>query len=274
MEVRPLSKDTLLNEALCGSGHLLLKSDLSERERVVVRSAEIKVKWLEKMIPKGLTAQIAYEGQESVGFIEYMPIELANLQKGKGLYVINCMVAPHTPLGGTARRERIPGCGSALVNAMIEDVRDKCDGIVAPRAIAYTSDLKGFFSKLGFEEFENKGMKKYVKWFRSGELPEPIRYESKYQFRPVVGKVVVDTFWSSICRALPHALLNLREVCSEAGEGVVLKEFCVDEREDLERYGIDDVTYFNGGLPHHSYQLFDKETIRDLLNKAKEASQT
>jgi hypothetical protein len=273
MEIRPLTKDIMLTEALCGSGGLLQKPDLTPAERMVIRSAEVKVMWLEKMIPRGLMAQIAYEEEEPVGFIEYMPIELSNYQKGEGLCVINCMVAPHIPPGGVARRERIPGCGSALVSAMIEDVRGKCDGIVAPRAIAYTSDLKGFFEKIGFEEFENKGMKKYIRRFRPGELPEPVRYESRYQFRPVAGKVVVDTFWSSMCRVIPHALLKLREASSEAGENVVLNEFCVDERENLERYGIDDVTYFNGRLPHHSYQLFDKEKIRDLLEKAKEPGQ-
>lgn len=130
MEIKPLDKNTLLNEALCGSGEILLKSELTDKERTMLQAAKIKTKWLKKMIPKGLAAQISFDGEESIGFIEYMPIELSNFYKGKGLYVINCMVAPHTPPWGKAHRERIPGCGSALVNAMIEDVKDKCNGIV------------------------------------------------------------------------------------------------------------------------------------------------
>ncbi len=47
-----------------------------------------------------LSAKIAYEGEEVVGFIEYMPIELSNFCKGKALYIINCMVVPHTPPWG------------------------------------------------------------------------------------------------------------------------------------------------------------------------------
>jgi thiol-disulfide isomerase/thioredoxin len=261
-----MDKDTLLNEALCGRGDILIKSELTDQELTTLRAAEIKAEWLKKMMPKGLAAQIAFDGEESIGFIEYMPIELSPFYKGKALYVINCMVAPHTPPWGKPHRERIPGCGSALVNAMIEDVKDKCKGIVGVYAIAYTSDVKGFFVKLGFEEFENKGVKKLIKKFQPFEFPEPVTYENKYLFKPIPGKVVIDTFWRSMCSSCPHALIELRDVRDEFGDKVVLNEFCVDEKEDLERYGVEGVTYFNGEQQFYPYQLL-REKIRRILRE-------
>ncbi|MGB3479196.1 MAG: thioredoxin family protein [bacterium] len=266
MEIRPLDKNTLLNEALCGHGDILIKSELTDEERTGLRAAEIKAEWLKKMMPKGLAAQIAFDGEESIGFIEYMPIELSLFYKGKDLYVINCTVAPHTPPWGKPRRERIPGCGSALVNAMIEDIKDKCNGIVGFYGVAYTSDVKGFFIKLGFEEFENKGIKKLIKKFRPFEFPEPVKYENKYQFKPIPGKVVIDTFWRSMCSSCPQALVKLRDVCKEFGDKVILNEFCVDEKENMEKYGVEGITYFNGKQQFYPYEL-SKEKIRGILRK-------
>ena len=163
MEIKPLNENTLIAESCCGERDLGKKTELTDEERTRLNAAKIKIEWLEKMIPKGLSAKIAYEEEEAAGFIEYMPIELSNFYKGKDLYIINCMLAPHKPPWGGPHVERIPGCGSALVNAMIEDVKGKCKGIVTPFGLAYTEDMKGFFEKFGFEEFENEGLKMLIK---------------------------------------------------------------------------------------------------------------
>ena len=270
MEIKSLDKDTMIVEACCigGNRHLNKKSELTVQDRTKLHAAEIKAEWLIRMIPKGLSAKIAYEGEEAVGFIEYMPIGLSNFHKGKDLYIINCMVAPHAPPWGGPHRERIPGCGSALVQAMLEDIKDKCKGIVTPFGFAYTEDMRGFFAKFGFEEFENNGLKMLVKRFEPIGLPLPVSYEQKYQFRQVPGKVVVDIFWSSKCPADPDTLLNLREVCNELGDSVILNEFCVDEREALKKYGIEGGTYVNGKYPWSTYGPLEKEEIREVLKKA------
>ena len=224
MQIRPLGGDTIIAEAccICANRHLDKKSGLTEQERTALYAAEIKAEWLKRMMPKGLSAQIAYDEEKAVGFIEYMPIELSNFHRGNSLYIINCMIAPHTPPWGGPHKERIPGCGGALLQAMMEDVKDKCKGIVTPSGFAYTENMGGFYAKFGFEEFENEGMKMLIKRFKPVELPSPVRYQRKYQFRRVPGKAVVDVFWSSKCPADPYTLLNLRDVCKELGERVVL----------------------------------------------------
>lgn len=269
MKIKPLNKDTIIAEACCigNNRHLDKKLELTEQERTALRAAEIKVEWLKKKIPKGLSAKIAYEGEEAVGFIEYMPIELSNFHKGKDLYIINCMVAPHTPPWGGPHRKRIPGCGSSLVKAMIEDVENKCKGIVTPFGFAYTEDMRGFFAKLGFEKFENEELKMLIKKFKPVELPSSIRYEQKYKFRQVPGKVVIDIFWSSMCPADPYTLLNVRDVCKEFGDRVILNEFCVDERETLIKYGIKSGTYVNGKYPWSTFGPLEKEEIQRILEK-------
>jgi thiol-disulfide isomerase/thioredoxin len=256
----------MLNEALCGRGDILVKSELTDQERTKLRAAEIKVIWLKKMILKGLTAQIAFDGDESVGFIEYMPIELSPFYRGKDLYVINCLVAPHTPPWGKAHRERIPGCGSALVNAMLEDVKGRCKGIVGSYGFAYTNDIGNFFMRFGFKEFKNKGIKRLIKEFEPFEFPESVKYKNKFRFKPIPDKVVIDTFWRSMCSSCPHALVELRDVCEEFGEKVVLNEYCVDEKAQMERYGVEGVIYFDGTLQFYPYQL-SKEKIREIVRK-------
>ncbi|MCK4420695.1 GNAT family N-acetyltransferase [candidate division WOR-3 bacterium] len=269
MEIKHLNKDTIIAEACCvGDDRGLEKrTELTEQGRTALSAARIKADWLKKMIPEGLSAKIAYSGDKAVGFIEYMPIELSNFHKGKDLYIINCMTAPHTPPWGGPHRERIPGCGSALLTAMIEDVKNKCKGIITPFGFAYTDDMRGFFSKFGFEEFENEGLKMLIKRFEPVEPPSPIRYEQRYQFRQIPGKAVVDIFWSSMCPAAPYTLLNLRDVCKEFEEEVVFNEFCVDDREALNKYGIEAGAYVNGKYPWSTYGPLSKEEIREVLKK-------
>lgn len=267
IQIRPLDEDTIIAEACCiGSNrHLDKKSVLTEQERTALHAAKIKIEWLKRMMPKGLSARIAYIDEKAVGFIEYMPIELSNFHKGKDLYIINCMVAPHTPPWGEPKNARIPGCGEALVQAMIQDVREKSKGIVTPPGFAYTRDMKNFYVKFGFEEFENEGMKMLIKRFKPVEHPSPICYEQKYKFRRVPGKVVVDIFWSSKCPADPYTLLNVRDVSKEFSERVVFNEFCVDDKEALKKYGIESGTYVNGNYPWSTYGPLEKEEIREVI---------
>ena len=265
MEIRPMDRSTLLTEALCGRGQLLTKSELNDEEKVTLRGAEIKARWLDRMMARGLAAQLAFEEGVSVGFIEYMPIELSNYHKGKGLYRVNCLDAPHTPPWAKSQGKRIPGCGTALVDAMIEDVKDKCNGVIGASAIAY-SDTAGFFAKLGFEPCEDKDAKWLIRKFAPFDIPEPVTYEKRHRFQPIAGKVVVDAFWVSSCTSSPVALIRLRDVCQEFGNQVVLNEFCLDDREELERRGAEGRIYFNGRSPHWSYEL-SKDGIRELLSK-------
>jgi hypothetical protein len=149
---------------------------------------------------------------------------------------------------------------------MIEDVKDKCNGIIGAANIAY-SDTAGFFAKLGFESHEAKGQKWLIRKFAPFELPERVAYEKRYRFQPMAGKVVVDTFWESFCTSSPRALVRLRDVCNEFGDRVVLNEVCLDEREELDKHGAQALTYFNGQSPHWSYEL-SKDKIRGLISKA------
>jgi hypothetical protein len=269
MDVRPLDLDGVIAEACCDND-LTKRPPATEEERTWLRAAEIKAEWLRKMMPRGLSAQIAYEGEEAVGFIEYMPIELSIFHVGMDLYVVNCLVAPHTAPWGEATHERIPGCGSALVRAMIEDVRDRCKGIVTPLGFAYTEDMSGFFSGLGFEQFENQGLKMLIKGFEAVELPLPVPRKRRRPSPRVPGKVVVDVLWCSKCPASPYTLLNVRDVCGELGDRVVLNEFRIDDREAQAKYGAPSGAFVNGEYPWSTYGPLDKKEIRDVLGKALE----
>lgn len=273
MEIKSLNNDTLIAEACCGEDCLLRKSEFTDTEHARLRAAKIKVEWLRKMIPKGLSAKIAYDGENAVGFIEYMPIELSNFRKGKNLFIINCMVAPHTSPWGNQHRKRIPGCGSALVQAMIDDVRGKCKGIVTPEGFGYTEDMRSFFKKSGFEEFENHGLKMLIKKFEAVELPSRITYEKKYHYTLIPGKLVIDIFWSSTCPIIgPLQLLNIEEVATQSDNKVVINDICTDDRDVLMKYGIDPFTslsiiFFNGKPMFRYPGPTDKAEMRHALQR-------
>jgi hypothetical protein len=270
MEIRGMDKGLLVAEALCGRGRLLAKSALTEDEQDMVRAAEIKARWLDRMMAKGLAAQLAFQEGVPIGFIEYMPIALSHHRRGTGLYQVNCLDAPHTPPWSTEPGARVPGCGMALVNAMIEDVQDKCGGVIGASTIAYT-DTAGFFARLGFEWNEANGQRWLIRSFAPFELPEPITYEQRYLFEPLAGKVVLDTFWVSSCTSSPLALVRLRDICRELGDRIVLHEYCLDERAQLVKHGADDLTYFDGQSPTWSYQL-TRDKIRQTLRTCLEAT--
>jgi len=269
MDIRRLDMNGVVAEACCDND-LTKRSPATEEERTWLRAAEIKAEWLRGMMPRGLSAQIAYEGSEAVGFIEYMPIELSIFHAGSDLYVVNCLVAPHTPPWGEATHERIPGCGSALVRAMMEDVRGSCKGIVTPLGFAYTEDMSGFFARFGFEQFENQGLKMLIKRFQPVELPLPVPRKKRCHSPRVPGKVVVDVFWCSKCPASPYTLLNVRDVCGELGDRVVLNEFRIDDRAALAEHGAPSGAFVNGEYPWSTYGPLDKKEIRDVLRKALE----
>ena len=58
MKVRPLDLDGVIAEACCDND-LTKRPPATDEERTWLRAAEIKAEWLRKMMPRGLSAQIA-----------------------------------------------------------------------------------------------------------------------------------------------------------------------------------------------------------------------
>ncbi len=273
MVIRDLAEDTMLAEACCASG-LEKQSALTADEIIVVRAGKIKVEWLQNMMPKGLSAKIAYESGKAVGFIEYMPIELSNSYRGKELMIVNCIMAPHTtPWGTVERGGRILGCGSALVEAMIKDVKNKCKGIVTPCGFGYTKDIRGFFGRFGFEEFKSNSLKMLIKIFEPVDLPSRVTYERRYTYQPIQGRLAVDVFWSSICPVMgPWQLLIVKDIAEEFGDRVVINDIRTDDCEMLVRFGIDPFTslstIFFDGTPMFGHPgPAQREEIREAFAK-------
>jgi hypothetical protein len=273
MEIKSLDNNNIIAEACCGENCLLKRAGLTDAEHTRLRAAQIKAQWLKKMIPRGLSAKIAYDGEDAVGFIEYMPIELSNFRKGKDLYIINCMRASHASPWGNTNRKRIPGCGSALAQAMMDEVSGKCRGIVTPEGFGYTEDMRRFFRKFGFEEFENDGLKMLIKKFGAVELPSRITYENKFYYRAIPGKLVIDIFWSSACPVIgPLQLLNVKKVAGQFDNKVVINDIRTDDKEVLMKYGVDPFTslstiFFNGKPMFCHPGPTDEAEMRHALQK-------
>ena len=265
MEIRDLSSETMLDEAQCCCEPKAIEREfknVGKAKRFVddlKRAAVIKIGWLKEMIEKGLQAKIAYEGETAVGFIEYMPIEESIYLEGNDLFLLNCI---HTEQGFEKK-----GYGSALVQAMIDGLKDRTKGIVASISIAYTRDLSPFFARFGFENFKcGKGENLIKKFTEDVKPPLPTQYEPKYQFKMLPGKISVTTFWNCTCPVAIMNMLRAKDVCAELKTSIVFNEFCIDSRDTLKRYGIGYGTFFNG-KDAEFYGPVEKDEIRRKIDE-------
>jgi hypothetical protein len=70
--------------------------------------------------------------------------------------------------------------------------------------------------------------------------------ESRYEFKPVAGKVVVDLFHTESCLATCTEADRVRVVCAEFGDKVVLREYDSDDPKTLKRYGVWRAIFIDG----------------------------
>jgi len=200
---------------------------------------ERKRAYLERMMKRGARAKIAYLKGEPVGFIEYYPIEICNLEvAGKDVMAIWCLDV----------REKGRGIGGKLIEACLEDSRQlgrkgvdvSCwDPIWMPRKI---------FEKFGFKEagkVVGAGILLF-KEFEPVETPVWVGRGATYETQPVEGKVVVDLFHSDRCPIHWRNTALLKSIIRDFGDAIILNEHNVDERQDMLKHSIQYSAYLNG----------------------------
>jgi GNAT superfamily N-acetyltransferase len=231
------------------------------------RAAESRLELFASLRANGARFKVALVDGEPVGFAYGVPIEHASWGPlGEELVVVPCLYVLEESTGH--------GVGARLLDAVEQDARRKGrKGIVltAYRQIdgAEWFMPAGYFERQGFEVIEEtKGTVLLWKPFASDAVP-PRLLEPRYHHEPVPGKVVIDLFWNGFCQTSAIEAQRVREVATEFGEAVVLREHCAEAHEQRLRFQIPRAIYVNGTEIGWGYEA-PREGIRKAIERALE----
>ena len=226
------------------------------------RCSEKRRAWFKKMHPEGLRAKTALIDGNHVGFLYVMPIEICPWgPRGKDLMVIPCLYVLNRFIGKKF--------GSMLLDEAGKETRRQ--GKKALAVTAYYHDFwfmpATYFEVHGFVPVKRKE-KTAILWQvydPSAQAPEFL--ESRYEFKPVPGKVVIDLFWNIFCQTSTIEAGRVREVAAEFGDDVILNEYPADDRKIFRQYQISRGIYINGKEAYWGYEA-PRDGLRKAIEKA------
>ncbi len=109
-----------------------------------------------------------------------------------------------------------------------------------------------------------------IVWKNFGDAQPPKLHKSKFVPQKLSNKVAVDVIWHPMCMILIVERANVREVCEEYKDRVVLREFDAGDIDFLKKYEICRGLFFNGISKCWGYEAPKEEVkkvIEDLLSK-------
>jgi len=125
IEIRDLSYENIDDLAnICTS-----QSDLSHAETLKEGNLRKRI-WIEKALKTfGCCAKIAYVKGEPIGFVEFYPVQmfpiLRRMLKDRKIILITCVFVGGKRTKGLQREYQGRGIGSKLIQALINDLRQK-----------------------------------------------------------------------------------------------------------------------------------------------------
>jgi ribosomal protein S18 acetylase RimI-like enzyme len=219
-----------------------------------------KLDWLRQRFSEGLRIKILYEGERSVGFIEYMPGEFAwRAVNAAGYTLIHCIWVV-----GKAKGQ---GYGRRLLDGCLQDARQAgAHGVAMVTSKRTWLAGKKLFLKAGFEVVDQAPpcFELLVKRFDAAPLPLFPRNWQERRARFGSGLTVVR---SGQCPYIEDAV---REVMRMAGEqGVTARVVRPTSGQELQEsapspYGVFDIVY-DGEL--HSYQYLGRKEKETLIGR-------
>lgn len=178
---------------------------------------------------------------EPVGFIEYYPIEVTNLElDGRGILAIWCI---------SVREEmRGRGIGSGLIQACLDDARQ-----LGRKGVAVTCwdpfwMPKAIFERHGFADVGPAGANGRILFKAFEPVDAPRWIEREPAFHPVEGKLALDLYYTVRCPIHWRNVQLVKEIAAEFQPRVEIREYSTDERADMRRYGTACRTCLNSRL--------------------------
>ena len=264
------------------------------------RAAEIRKKWLLDRTKKGLRVKVAIDKGKPVGFIHCLPIEMDTwgmpefwvLRSGKDLMTVPCLTLNYK----LVYEQKIgTGYGKALMQSAEEEAKKAGKKGIA--VLCYDNDFwfmpASFFKKLGYLEIPpfdrlrvvseveppkageeiQRDKDTVIVWKNFGDAQPPRLHRSKFVPHPAFGgtdKIAVDVIWNPMCMTSIVERSNVREVCEEYKDWVVLREFNAGDIDFLKKYEISRGLFFNGISKCWGYEAPKEEVkkvIEDFLSR-------
>ncbi len=203
--------------------------------------------WCAKMRDRGLRVKLALDDDDRGqvgGMIQYVPIEHA-LAEGDGLEFILCIWVHGHPQGRGDFRNR--GMGTALLAAAEADARDRGVKGMAAWGLWLPFWMRAsWFKKHGYAKADRDGIRVLL-WKRFSEQAVAPRWiRQKRTPDPVPGKVAVTAFVSGWCPAQNLTYERARRAASEFGDRVDLRAIDTFERDERQKWGLDDALFIDG----------------------------
>jgi len=207
------------------------------------RGGALRKAWIEEMLPQGLQIKVALDGEQPIGFIHLLPIEhTAFGLKGHGILTMPCLALKDAYHGR--------GIGRMLMEAAEAAARATDAQGLALVGHEWEDDFwfmrADFFRHFGYEEADRRGSA-VILWKRFADDAEPPHFfEPAWEYEPLPSKVAFDAFWNRQCLTSTVEIRNVREVCAEYGDRVLLREYDATDPVVRERYQIGRLLAVNG----------------------------
>jgi L-amino acid N-acyltransferase YncA len=224
-----------------------------------------KLAWLRERFAEGMRLKIVYEGERSMGFIEYIPGEYAwRAVEAAGYMVIHCLWVV-----GKGKKK---GYGSRLLEACVQDAREL--GMAGVAMVTSSGNWlagKKLLLKNGFEAVDQAPPTFDLLVKRFGDAPLPA-FPADWEERLACygsGLTVVRT---DQCPYIESVTQIIRHAGAEFGlqTQVVEQESCREVRESApSAYGVFNVVYDGELVTYHWVgekelrQFFDERLGRD-----------
>ena len=213
-----------------------------------------KLSWLKQRLAEGMRIKILYEGQRSVGFVEYIPGEFAwRAVNAEGYIVIHCLWVVGKGKG--------KGYGTRLLNECVEDARKaQKHGVVMVSSSKPWLAGKKLFLKNGFEVVGQAPptFDLLVKRFDDALLPT---FPDDWDERLSHYGAGVTIVYSDQCPYIENAMKGTLEITGEMGvEAKIVKlESSRQVRDSApSAYGVFGIVY-DGKLVSYKYLDSKKE---------------
>jgi GNAT superfamily N-acetyltransferase len=222
-----------------------------------------KREWLASCLAEGVRLKIIYEGERSVGFIEYATGESTwRVVNAPGYLVIHCMWVVGSGKG--------KGYGYRLLEQVLDDAeRLGMFGVAVVSSASTWLAKKGFFLHHGFEVIDHAPPSFELLLKRSGSsaLPTFPQDWEKRLHRIPDGLVIYYTGQCPYHAMFVTSLLNAASAMGVLARSVELKTSWEARRLSPSAYGVFGVVY-NGHLL--SYRPMGGNTLREMLEHSDE----
>ncbi|MFH1050723.1 MAG: GNAT family N-acetyltransferase [bacterium] len=222
--------------------YCLCLEDWSEEMK---ESGDSKKIWLENMKDKGLRVKLAKDDGETVGMIQYVPIEYS-FAEGKDLYFILCIWVHGHKQGVGDRRKK--GIGKKLIKAAEEDIISLGGkGLVAWGLSIPVFMRASWFKKQGYKKIDKDGMMALLWKPFTDDAKPPKLIKQKKKPEKIAGQVTICSFHNGWCPAQNIVYERAKRAVNNLNDNrIVLQDFNTFEHQIFNEWGIMDALFIDG----------------------------